>query len=91
MTITVYPYQPHTIIRDKLNSAFYKLDYRQSIHFGEVIKRLLMDQFDDIDEIILSIYFNKNGGHKIDYSAIENRKLKSLVKSYVESLYPIHC
>lgn len=91
MTITVQPYIPQQLIRHSLKAQIYKANMEHSYHFGDALKRLLVDRFGNIDEIDLSILFKKNGGHKIDYSKITNKKLRLLVKKFIEDSYPIYC
>jgi len=71
-----------------------KMVKQDSEHFRLALLRILDDRLDfsklETKECLL-IIFSRFGKHKIDYSSIKDKRIRSHVKRVIDSSYPIIC
>jgi hypothetical protein len=71
-----------------------KMVKKDSEYFRLALLRILDDKLDfsgiDSKECLL-IRFSRFGKHKIDYSSIKDKRIRSHVKRVIDSSYPIIC
>lgn len=90
MNINIESYRLSNSERENfLSKTILKASRADAIRFGEVIRKMIQDQFVDHENIKITIRFKKLDNFYVDYSEIKNPRLKNSVKDYLLSKYPI--
>lgn len=72
----------------------HKMINQEARHFRLALLRILNDRLDFSDlesKENLLIKFSRTGKHKVDYSSIKNRGVRTHIRRVIERSYPIVC
>ena len=93
ITISVQPPTAKQINQQKY-LLLHKMITQEAQNFRLALLRILNDKIDftslDSKECLL-VTFSRTGRHKIDYSSIKDKSIKSKIRQLIESSCPIVC